>query len=143
MKISLDEVELAVAVNVEILRQVLKKLSGSSKTTWWIACEPAYAFENGYLTVACGCPGCTDPLNTVLYRMPILNRDEPPGNPDKLVVLIDSSVIIAEQPGLYRDGSSVQTDELSDIEEFILPIRRALVPILAEYTGATAPGCVR
>jgi len=51
--------------------------------------------------------------------MPILNRDEPPGNPDKLVVLIDSSVIIAEQPGLYRDGPSVQTGELSDLEEFI------------------------
>ena len=136
MDTNLDEVALAVAVNVEILREVLKKLT-ANKGTWWIACEPAYAFEKGYVTLAFGCPQCTDRLNTVLYRVPILNRDQPPGGPDKLVVLIDPAVVVAEQPGLYHDGSDVQLDELADLEDFLFPIRRALVEVLAEYSGAS------
>lgn len=142
MDINLDEVDLAVAVNVEILREVLKKLSASG-TTFWIACEPAYAFERGYLTIGHGCRGCTDRLNTVLYRVPILNRDQPLGGPDKLLVLIDPSVIIAEQPGLYRDGDGIALDELADLEDFLLPIRRALVSVLDEYTGASTHAITR
>jgi hypothetical protein len=136
MDTNLEEVALAVAVNVEILREVLKKLTANNGT-WWIACEPAYAFEKGYLTVAFGCPGCIDRLNTVLYRLPILNRDQPLGGPDKLVVLIDQAVVVAEQPGLYRNGSGVELDELADLEDFLLPMRRALVEVLAEYSGAS------
>lgn len=142
MEINLDEVDLAVAVNVEILREVLKKLSVNGSRTWWIACEPAYAFEKGYVTVAFGCPGSTDRLNTVLYQIPILSRDPPLGGPDKLVVLIDPTVVIAEQPGLYRDGSGLELDEVADLEDFLLPIRRALVPVLAEYTGANTQGAM-
>jgi hypothetical protein len=136
MDINFDEVALAVAVNVEILREVLKKLSVTGRA-FWIACEPAFAFERGYLTVGFGCPRCTDRLNTVLYRLPILNREQPLGDPDKLVVLIDQAVVVAEQPGLYRNGSGVELDELADLEDFLFPIRRALVGVLAEYTGAS------
>lgn len=139
MDINLDEVDLAVAVNVGILREVLKKLSKDGRS-WWIACEPDFAFEKGYLILAFGCPGCTDRLNTVLYRVPILNREPPLGGADRLVVLLDSSVVVADQPGLYRDGDRVELDELADLEDFLLPIRRALVPVLAEYTGTSMLG---
>jgi hypothetical protein len=87
--------------------------------------------------VGFGCPRCTDRLNTVLYRLPILNREQPLGDPDKLVVLIDQAVVVAEQPGLYRNGSGVELDELADLEDFLFPIRRALVGVLAEYTGVS------
>jgi hypothetical protein len=64
MESNLDEVDIAVLVNVEILRQVLKKLSRNGRR-WWLACEPAYVLESGFLTIGYGDPGCIDRLNTV------------------------------------------------------------------------------
>jgi hypothetical protein len=136
MKISLDDVDLAVVVNVDIFREVLKKMSVVNGRRWWIACEPAYALDTGYITVGYGDPHCSDRLNTVLYRVPILNIDWPPGGPDKLVVLLDSSVVVADQPGLYRGDDGVGPDEVADFEDFFVPILRALVPVLADYVGA-------
>ena len=130
----LDEVDIAVAVSVEILRQVLKKLSRNGKK-WWIACEPAYTLESGAVTIGYGDPGCVDLLNTVYYKLPILNQELPLGGPDKLVVLVDSSVLVAEQAGLYREDDRVLEDPIADMEEFFMPIARALVPVLAEYSG--------
>lgn len=135
MELNVDDVDIAVVVNVEILRQVLKKLSGNKKK-WWIACEPAYVLEAGFLAIGYGDPGCVDRFNTVYYKVPILNQDRPLGGPDRLVVLLDSSVVVAEQPGLYWEGDRVLQDEVTDMEDFLIPILRALVPVLAEYTGA-------
>lgn len=132
MGIDLDDIELAVVVNIEILREVLKKMSINGRRSW-IASEPQYALELGSVTVAFGTPGCSDPLNVVLFRFPVLNTEHPAGGPDKLLVMLDSITI--EQPGLYRDGDGVTEDEIADIEEFLIPLRRALVPVLAEYSG--------
>jgi hypothetical protein len=134
MALSFDDVNIAVVVNVEILREILKKLSVHGKK-WWIACEPAYLMEAGFLTIGYGDSGCADRLNTVYYKLPILNQDRPLGGPDRLVVLLDSSVAVTEQCGLYRDGDRVLQDEVADMEDFLLPIMRALVPVLAEFTG--------
>jgi hypothetical protein len=134
MEINLDDVDLAIVVKVEILREVLRKMSVNGRR-WWIACEPEYALEKGYITIGYGDPNCLDRLNTVLYRIPTLNTDRPLGGPDQLVVLLDSSVVTPEQPGLYRDGDNVVEDEIADIEDFFIPIRRALVPVLAQYSG--------
>jgi hypothetical protein len=135
MDLNLDDVDIAVVVNVEILRQVLRKLSTNGKK-WWIACEPAYVLERGFVTIGYGDPGCVDRLNTIYYKAPILNEDPPLGGPDKLVVLLDSSVIVAEQCGLYCGGGRVLQDEMADFEDFFTPIARAMVPVLAEYIGA-------
>ena len=135
MEVNLDDIDLAIVVNIEILRQVLRKMSVNEQRRWWIACEPEYALERGYLTVAYGCRGCRDPLNTLLYRIPILNTDHPVGGRDRLVVLLDTSVITPEQPGLYHEGNRVVEDQIADMEEFLIPIRRALIPVLAEYSG--------
>ena len=135
MDLNLDDVDLAVVVSLEILRQVLKTLSRNGRK-WWIACEPAYAMEAGFVTIGYGDPGCADRLNTVYYKLPILNRELPLGGPDKLVVLLDSSVVVPEQCGLYREGDRVLEDEITDFEDFFMPITRAMVPMLAEYTGA-------
>jgi len=135
MAINLGEVDLAIAVNIGILREVFGKLSERGRI-WWIACEPLYAFEKGYITIGFGDPGCVDRLNTVLYRVPILNTDRPVSGSDKLVVLLDASVILPEQPGLYREGYDVVRDELADIESFFIPLKRALIPMLADSCGA-------
>ena len=91
--------------------------------------------EAGFLTIGYGDPGCVDRLNTIYYKLPILNEDPPLGGPDKQVVLVDSSVLIAEQCGLYREGDRVLEDQVSDLEDFFTPILRAVVPVLAEYIG--------
>ena len=135
MEINLDDVDLAVVVNVEILREVLRKMSAGGRQ-WWIACEPEYVLQKGYITIGYGDPGCTDRLNTIHYKVPILSPDRPIGGADKAVVLLDSSVVVAEQAGLYQEGDRVTEDELADLEDFLTPIQRALVPVLAEYCGA-------
>jgi hypothetical protein len=138
MEINLDDVDLAVVVNIEILREVLSKMSANGRT-WWIACEPSYALERGHITIAYGCPGAVDRLNTVLYRVPILNTESPIGGTDKLLVLLDLTVIVAEQAGLYREGDRVIEDEFADIGEFFVPIQQAVVQVLAEHTGTQMP----
>lgn len=135
MDINFDDVDLAVVVNIEILREVLCRMSAGGRR-WWIACEPAYALERGYISLGFGDPRCVDRLNTVYYRVPILNTEQPVGGPDKLVVLLDPTVIVAEQVGLYREGDRVTEDEFADIEDFFVPIQRALVPVLAAHVGA-------
>lgn len=134
MEINLDEVDLAIVVNIEILREVLRKMSDNPRQ-WWIACEPAYALEKGHVTIGFGDPASCDRLNTLYYRVPILNADQPPGGPDKLLVLLDASVITPEQAGLYREGDRIIEDGLADLEDFYIPIRRALIPILADHSG--------
>lgn len=139
MEVNLEDVDLAAVVNVEILREVLNKMSAQHGRRWWIACEPQYALERGYITIGYGDPRCTDRLNTMYYRAPILNRERPIGGPDKLVVLLDSSVVAPEQGGLYREGDHVIEDEIADMEEFFIPICRALVPVIADHCGAPCP----
>ena len=134
MEFNIDDVDIAVVVNVEILREVLKKLSANGKR-WWIACEPAYTLESGSVTIGYGDPGCVELLNTVYYKLPILNQEMPLGGPDSLVVLVDSSVLVAEQAGLYREDDRVLEDPVADMEEFFMPIARALVPVLAQDSG--------
>lgn len=71
MEFSLDDVELAVVVNIATLRRTLKQLT-SGVRRWWIACEPVYALDAGYITIGYGDPGCVDRLNTVYYKLPLL-----------------------------------------------------------------------
>lgn len=134
MQLSLDEVELAFAVDIATLRRILRSLQSGGRR-WWIACEPEHSLAAGYVTVGYGDPGCADRLNTLYYRFPLLNTDMPSAGPDKLVVLVDSSVLRPEQPGLYRDGDRVLGDELVDLEDMLSPIERALVRAKAGNTG--------
>jgi len=81
VELILDDVEIAVVVNLEILRQLLKKLSRNGKK-WWIAWEPSSAQEAGFITIGYGDPACVDRLNTIYYQVPVLNEDPPVGGPD-------------------------------------------------------------
>lgn len=136
MEVSLDDVDVAVVVNIENLREVLSKLSVGGRT-YWIACEPGFAMARGYIKIGFGDPGCTDRLNTILFRVPILNSDQPPGGSDKLIVLLDASVVVAEQAGLYRGDGGVEHDGFADLEDFLRPLQRALVEVLAANSGVS------
>jgi hypothetical protein len=54
------------------------------------------------------------PAQYRLLQAPLLNDDPPLGGPDKLVVLLDSSVVVPEQRGLYRGGDRVLEDEIAE-----------------------------
>lgn len=129
MEVSLEEIDLGVVVNLETLRKVLKDLSVDGRR-WWIASDPINALESGFVTIGHGDPGCIDRLNTLYYRLPVLNDEKRVAGFDKLLLLLDVSVIFPEQPGLYIEDGRVLKDEFSDIECFFFPIKRALAEML-------------
>jgi hypothetical protein len=53
--------------------------------------------------------------------------DMPMAGTDKLIVMLDSSVVSAEQPGLYFENGRVLQDSLADLQSFYDPIERALL----------------
>jgi hypothetical protein len=129
MDIDLSEIELAVVVSLETLRGVLRNLSINGRR-WWIASDPTDALESGFLTIGHGDPGCLERLNTLYYRVPILNVEKPYAGSEKLVLLLDSSVVLSEQPGLYLENGRLSEDGFTDLECFFWPIKRGLIGML-------------
>jgi hypothetical protein len=132
MDFSLDEVDLGFVVSLETLREVLKSMSVNGRK-WWIASDPSDAIETHSVTIGHGDPGCHDRLNTLYFRVPVLNEETPMAGTDKLRLMLDSSVISAEQPGLYFEGGRVLQDSLADLEAFYDPIQRALLVKLQSW----------
>jgi hypothetical protein len=136
MDLNLDEVELGFVVSLETLREVLKSMSVRGRT-WWIASDPVDAMQTHTVTIGHGDPGCHDLLNTLYYRVPVLNEEMPPAGSNQLRLMLDSSVVWAEQPGLYFEDGRVLKDELADLKSFYDPIERALVAKLQSSIDAS------
>ena len=126
MYTSLDEVELAVVINLETLREVLQSMSVDGKR-WWIASDPHDAVAGGYISIGHGDPGCSDRLNTLYFRVPVLNDEMPMGGTERLVLLFDESTSFPQEPGFYLEDSKVVEDPFEDLMSFFEPIKYALV----------------
>jgi len=63
----------------------------------------------------------------------VLNEETPMAGTDKLRLMFDSSVVWAEQPGLYFEDGAVVKDSLADLESFFDPIQRALLVKLQSW----------
>ncbi len=126
MTMDLAQVELGFAVNLGTLREVLKGLSMNGRR-WWVASDPTDSLESHSLTIGHGDPGCVDRLNTLYFKVPVLNDEKPIAGSERLILLLDSSVISAEQPGLYMEAGRVLEDRVADLECFFMPIRKALI----------------
>jgi hypothetical protein len=124
--IDIEQVEVGFVVNLDTFREVLKGLSINGRR-WWIASDPHDAVETGYISVGHGDPECTDRLNILLFRIPVLNNEMPRAGTDRLVLLFDSSVASAEEPGYYIENGRIMQDCLEDFACFFYPIRDALV----------------
>jgi hypothetical protein len=135
MDFSLDEVDLGFVVNLETLRDVLKAMSVNGRR-WWIASDPSDAIATHTVTIGHGDPGCEDRLNTLYFRVPVLNEELPMAGTDKLTLMLDSSVVSAEEPGLYFEGGRVFKDSVEDLQSFYDPIQRALLTKLQSLTTA-------
>ena len=136
MDFSLDEVDLGFVVNLETLREVLKSMSVNGRK-WWIASDPVDAIDTHTVTIGHGDPGCEDRLNTLYFRVPVLNEEMPMAGTDKLTLMRDSSVVSAEQPGIYIEDGRVFKDSVEDLQSFYDPIQRALMAKLQSFNTAS------
>ena len=126
MDVDLDEVELGLVINLTILREVLKTLSVDGKR-WWIASDPYDAAARGYVSIGHGDPQCTDRLNTLYFRIPVLANEIPRNGTEGLVLLFEPSTCSAEEPGYYMENGRVVQDPLEDFMRFYYPIKSALI----------------
>jgi hypothetical protein len=83
MNFSLDQVDLGFVVSLETLRKVLKSMSINGRK-WWIAGDPNDAIETHSVTIGHGAPGFHDRLNTLYFRVPVLNEETPMAGTYKL-----------------------------------------------------------
>jgi len=135
MDLDLDEIDLGFVVSLETLREVLRSMSINGRT-WWIASDPRDAIGTHTITIGHGDPGCEDRLNTLYYRVPVLNDRMPMAGTDKLTLMLDGSVVSAEQPGIYFEDGIVLEDSLADLQSFFDPIQRALLAKLQSSINA-------
>jgi hypothetical protein len=126
MDVDFTEVELGLVVNLRTLREVLKGLSSGGKR-WWIASDPQDAVEDGAIFIGHGDPRCTDRLNTLTFRVPVLNDETPRGGTDRIVVLLDPSTPSLTEPGFYVENGRVMQDLPEDFFCFYYPIKHALI----------------
>jgi hypothetical protein len=92
MDFSLDEVDLGFVVNLETLRDVLKAMSVNGRR-WWIASDPSDAIATHTVTIGHGDPGCVDRLNTLYFRVPVLNEELTMAGTDKLTLMLAISIV--------------------------------------------------
>lgn len=126
MDADLNELELGIVVSLNTLREVLKCMSFGGKR-WWIASDPLDSIEDGYLTLGHGDPECFDRLNTLYFRVPVVDGDIPPERADRIVLLIEPTTATGEEPGFYLKDSRLPEDPVQDFYEFYLPLERALI----------------
>jgi hypothetical protein len=126
MDVDFTEVELGLVVNLKILRDVLKGLSVGGKR-WWIASDPQDAVEDGAIFIGHGDARCKDRLNSLTFRVPVLNDETRRGGTDGIVVLLDPSTSSSKDPGYYIENGRVMQDPLGDFYCFYYPLKCALI----------------
>jgi hypothetical protein len=94
---------------------------------WWIASDPQDALTTRSITIGHGDPRCTDRLNTLYFRIPVLGNETPRGETDGLVLLFDPSTSVADEPGYYIEDGRVVEDFVEDFVCFYGPIMRGLI----------------
>jgi hypothetical protein len=126
MDVDFTEVPLGLVVNLKTLREVLKGLSIGGKR-WWIASDPQDAVEDGAIFIGHGDPHCTDRLNTLIFRVPVLNDEAPRGGTDTLLLFFHPATSFPAEPGYYLENGRVMQDSLEDFMSFYVPIKAALI----------------
>jgi hypothetical protein len=126
MSVDLSEVELGFVVSLRALRETIKELNIDGRRRW-ISSDPHDAAELGYVTLAHGCEGCIDRLNTLHFRVPVLFDDHAAGRTERLILFIDPSTVTAEEPGYYLETCRTVEDPVEDLFSFYTPLERALI----------------
>lgn len=125
MSVDLSELDLGFVVSLGTLREVLRSLNVDGRR-WWISSDPHDAAESGFVSIGHGCQGCSDRLNTLHFRIPVVGNQSWKARTDRLILLLDPSTACAEDPGYYLDDGRVLEDPVEDLLCFYQPIERAL-----------------
>lgn len=126
MDADLSELELGIIVSLQTLRETLKRMSFGG-TRWWIASDPIDAVGDGYITIGYGDPRCFDRLNTLHFRVPVVDSDFPPERIDRIVLIIEPTTVVGEEAGYYLENSRISEDPVQDLWSFYAPLERALI----------------
>jgi hypothetical protein len=126
MDADLSAVELGFVVNLKVLREVLKglKIEGCR---WWISSDPEDAVESGFVSIGHGYPRCMDRLNTLHFHLPVIGNGGTNSRTDKLILVLEPSVITQVDPCLYVQDGRVLEAPIEDFVSFYGPLQRALL----------------
>lgn len=133
MDMDLNDVTLGLVVNLGILREVLATLHIDGKR-WWIASNPENAAVRGSITIGHGDECCSDRLNTLYFETILLTRDVSSLGTDKLLVLIQRSQWLSQEPGFYVESGRILQDSPEDLRCSFDPIQKALIACLQGST---------
>ena len=126
MDVDFSDVDLGLVVSLAALREALKGMNIDGRR-WWISSDPQDAAEAGFISIGHGCKGCSDRLNTLHYRVPVVGNQDWTARTDRLILMFDPSTAAAEDPGYYIDNGRVMQDSVEDFYSFYEPIERALI----------------
>jgi hypothetical protein len=126
MDVDFSDVDLGLVVSLAALREALKGMNIDGRR-WWISSDPHDAAEAGFISIGHGCKGCSDRLNTLHFRVPVVGNQGWKARTDRLILLIDPSTASAEDPGYYLEDGRIVQDSVEDFFCFYQPVERALI----------------
>lgn len=126
MDVDFSEVEIGIVVNLQTLREVLKGLRISGRR-FWIASDPHDAVEDGFITIGHGDPNCVDLLNTLYYRVPVVEEGNWNLQTDRLILMFELSTAAAEIPHYSLENGRVVQHSAEDFLRFYQPVEQALI----------------
>jgi hypothetical protein len=122
----IDEVALGLIVKLTTLKEVLETLEIDGRH-WWIVSDLEEIAATGLIVIAHGYQDCYDPLNTLYFQTPILNPEALKTRSDKVVVLLEFSQWLSDEPGYYCERGRIVQDSHEDLLDSFYPILKALV----------------
>lgn len=122
-----DEIDLGFAVSLMKFREALNTASTNGQQ-WFIATDPCEAVESRSLRVGYGDENSIELLSKIYFRLPVLSESLPRGGASRIVILLDASCCISDQPGFYVAGDGqIKHDFLQDFVSFFYPLKKALI----------------
>ena len=138
---SLDDwitVDIALIVEMETFRTVLKSLSAGGDQ-WWFASDPAGAVGIGCLIVGFRNAVSSSSSHAVFFRIPLLNQGT--CLPDGRYLVLAPALIDSIDP-VPRVEPSQSRDSIGDFERFYFPLKNALTAQLraaGEFNSKVSP----
>ena len=72
-------------------------------------------------------PGCLRSTEHLHFRLPVVCGEYATSRSDSLILMIDQSIVTAEEPGFYTGDGRIVEDPVEDLYSFYGPIKRALI----------------
>ena len=118
MDTDLSEVQIGFVVSLEVLREVLRGLNVDGRQ-WWISSDPNDAVEDGFITIAHGTKQCSDHLNILHFRVPVVRSGDGKSTTDRLVLMFEPSTTTPEELGFCFENGHIGEDLVEDFFQLL------------------------